>query len=701
VHELGGFETARLLPSAGADAPFGLHLVLDDAGREHAREPWVRLSEGDDAARVYLAAVMGDPGTLLELCALKLLPDVWPEGPTPPPSGATNPDLEERWERESARLAELSAQSPHVPRPVRLEGGDASPRLPPLVYARPGRSFFAPPCPRCRKPLAACRDEEWLAGAGLPSWATTLHRFLWCEACVRGSEPPVVYTTSRVASPRVSVRSPEDLLDELGKALREAFTEEEAAALVGAETARAVRAAPAGGSVRELFAFLTVTGSPFLLTVASPFDLEALADALGGRPWEERPSAAASADAFPSRWAWLVRPPAPSRRFLFPAESAGLDAVEILFLKLTAFRQIVEALVDTYRITGHAHLDLHPRHLLFELSGAGDGLPVFWTLKARLHGLSSAAVPLPAPGAPSVVLPGQGLAVPYAAPEVQEFRLAGHRPGEIVLTDILEEGTAARRFRLRGRLSDPYGLYPVPRPRDTILLSLPDPTLGFGFTGLAVRAAAGEIRPDEAVFSSDLLALEDSGVRRLRVALGTKLPGARYRVYPDFGTPTDLYALGVALLRLLLRNDDQDLAATLRAAERLGREVSALPPDARRDVALGALLKRTPESAPIVARAQIFWSRDERRANRPNAIPDPLWERTLLLALRLVTRVPGFSVAAGPEDFDPLFREEKIERILPEIVEILAELHALLFDRQPLHLEIQQILAEVREDVRP
>jgi hypothetical protein len=62
--------------------------------------------------------------------------------------------------------------------------------------------------------------------------------------------------------------------------------------------------------------------------------------------------------------------------------------------------------------------------------------------------------------------------------------------------------------------------------------------------------------------------------------------------------------------------------------------------------------------------------------------------------------VTGFSVAAGPADFDPLFREEKLERILPETVEILAELQALLFERQPLHLEIQQVLAEVLEDER-
>jgi hypothetical protein len=706
VQEPGGIETVRLLPPLGAIAPFGLHVVLDLAEPRGGRGPWVRLSEADDFARVYLAAVKGDQGSLLELCALKLMPDAWPDGATPATLGVTNHDLEDRWERENARLVELRALSPHFPRLVRIDAaGETAGRLPPLLYSRPGRSFFVPPCPRCRNPLSLCRDEEWLAGAGLPSFASTLERFLWCELCAKGPEAPTVYTTSPIGAPRAAVRSAVDLLDDLVRALREVWTQDEAVALVGAETANTVRALPAGSAAGagsgDFFTPLTFYGSPFLLTVAAPFDLEALADALGGRPWEELPVPSPRAGgAFPPRWAWLVHAPAPTRRLLFPSESSGLDAVEIFFLKLTAFRQIVEGVIDYQRATGRPHLDLHPRHLLFELAGAGDGLPVFWTLQARIHGLAAAAVPLPAPGSPTVVLPGQGLAVPYAAPEVQEFRLAGYRPGEFVFTDIDEEGTAARRFRLRGRLSDPYGLFPTPRPRDAIFLSLPDPTLGFGFTGLAVRATPGEIRSDEAAFESDLIELEESGLRRLRIALGTKLPGSRYRVFPDFGTPTDLYALGVSLLRLLLRNDEQDLAAALKAADRLGREVAAGAPEARRDVTLAALFKRAPDAALAFSKTQIFWGKDDRRGNRPNAIPNRLWERALLLGLRLVTRVTGFSVAAGPADFDPLFREEKLERILPEIVGILAELQSLLFERQPLHLEIQQVLAEIREDER-
>ncbi len=702
MQESEGIETARLLPPAGTNAPFGLHVVLDVPGTDPGRSPFVRLSEADDLARVYLAAVKGDDGTLIELCALKLVPDAWPEGVAPGALDLTNRDLEERWERERSRLVGLNAQSPHFPRLVRLDdpAGETGDRLPPLLFSRVERSFFVPPCPACKSPLSLCRDEAWLAHTGLPSYASSRERFVWCESCAQGHGAPTVYSTSKITTPGAIVRSAGDLLDDLQRALREVLTEEEAAALVGPQTAKAARADRA--NVRDLFTPLTFYGSPFLVTVAAPLDLESLADALGGRPWEEfEVRLARAGGALPARWAWLVKAPPPNRRLLFAQESSGLDAVEIFFLKLTAFRQILDGLVDYYRAAGRPHLDLHPRHLLFELSGAGDGLPLLWTFQVRIHGLAAAALALKAPGNPSVVLPGHGIGVPYASSEIQEFRLAGYRPCELVFTDLEEDSAGSRRFHVRGRVSDAYGLYPAPQPRDTIFLSVPDPALDFGFTGLSVRAVPGEIRSGEAVFTSELVALEENGLRRLRMALGTKIPGARYRVFPDFGTPSDLHALGVSLLRLLLRNDGQDVATVVRTAERLSREISGLAPgESRRGVTLSALLKRVPDAAGVFSKTQIFWSQDDRRAGRPNAVPETLWERALLLALRLVTRAAGFSVAATPADFDPLFREEKLERIIPEVVSLLAELQTLLFERQSVHLEIQQVLAEIQESER-
>ncbi|MFI5118907.1 MAG: hypothetical protein ACHQM4_00755, partial [Thermoanaerobaculia bacterium] len=67
MQEPGGIETARLLPPAGANTPFGLHIVLDVSAEGREQSPFLRLSEADDLARVFLAAVKGADDTLLEL----------------------------------------------------------------------------------------------------------------------------------------------------------------------------------------------------------------------------------------------------------------------------------------------------------------------------------------------------------------------------------------------------------------------------------------------------------------------------------------------------------------------------------------------------------------------------------------------------------------------------------------------------------
>ena len=697
-------ETARLLPVSRTDSPFGLHLVLDPSAPAGVRSPWVSLAGSDDAARVFLAAIRGG-GEAVLLCALKLLPDSPPGSDSRSAAAETNLDLEARWARERRRLVELRALSPFFPRLVEVDPalGELAETLPPLLYCRTTRTFLRPPCPVCREPLVLCRDDAWLSARALPTFSGSPHRILFCSTCSRGAATAAVYTTSALATGLATVGSADGLLADLGRALRETWSEEEGDAAVGEVAARAVRAlghAPgsAGPDFGEVFVTFTFCGSPYLLTAASPFDLDGLADALGGRPLDETgPGGQVRGTSVAVPWAALAPEAPPTRRFLFAPEGNGLDAVEVLFLKLTAFRQIVEALVEWYRASSRPHLDLHPRHLLFDVASDAGGLPAFWTLRARLHGVSSAVTPLPVPDATGVSLPGRSLSVPYAAPEVQEFHLAGERPAEVVLAAAEPEGRG--RFRLRGRLSDSYGLFPPPLPHDAILLTLADPAVDLGVTAVVLRADPGRSRSDETAFTSDPVAIDESAMRRLKAAFGARIPGARYRIFPDLGAPADLHSLGIVLLRLLLVNDAQDLPAVVQAVERLAREIArGGAATSRRPASLAQLLERVPDAAPRFAKAQIFWAEEDRMAGRPNAIPDPVWERVVLLALRLATRVAGFSAAASAADFDPLFREEKVERLLPELLSLAGELQALLFDRQALHLEVQQVLAEILLD---
>jgi len=68
-----GLEFAPVLPLE--PALFSLQLAL--SGAADASDPFVTLSEDDEFARVLLAAVKGDAGTVVEHCAVKLPRNVY------------------------------------------------------------------------------------------------------------------------------------------------------------------------------------------------------------------------------------------------------------------------------------------------------------------------------------------------------------------------------------------------------------------------------------------------------------------------------------------------------------------------------------------------------------------------------------------------------------------------------------------------
>ena len=65
-----------------------------------------------------------------------------------------------------------------------------------------------------------------------------------------------------------------------------------------------------------------------------------------------------------------------------------------------------------------------------------------------------------------------------------------------------------------------------------------------------------------------------------------------------------------------------------------------------------------------------------------------------------MTRIPGFAIATAPGDFVPEDPTGRIEQALREADEVVAELRALLVNRQPLHFEIQGVLAELLDEER-
>lgn len=697
-----GFPTARLLPPGDAPSPFGLHLVLGPlaGGAEEGPVP-LPLSSDEGASRVYLGALKGDADSVVELVAVKLLPNVLPEALSESSSRPTNRTLLERYAAERERLRSLRAEIPWFPRLLQPDGGpDAT--LPALLYDKPSRSFFVPPCASCGRPLELLDDEAFLRERRLPSHLETLHRLVGCPSCATTDRVIAVFSYDPVpAAADVPVGGPEELLKGLARALVRDWDEEQVKAFPSRACAEeALRLRREGGASLGDFAArwspFSFCPSPFLVTGLSPVKWDEWTDFVGGRTEAELVPGAApeslEAESCRRRVEWLRETLPPTGRFLYGHDGTGVDAVEVLYLKMTAFRQLAAAVLAFYRATGQPHLDLHPGHVLLDSYGAGSALPALWTFEVRLHGLAS-ATKTSSFGVEVVVPPFEPM-FPYAAPEILEFRLAARRPGDVYLSEI-EPADAGLGFRVEGRLSDPNGLFPKPEEPDWIHVTFPDEALGLGIDALVVRR-----KPDlpatyeELTFVSEPVDLDDAAVKRLRRSFGVRLPGARYKVYPRFGAPSDLHSLGVLLLRALSGGERTDFPLVLQSVQRAAtaavrtKEGDALS-------RLKAALAGEPATESLFERSRVFWKDEDRVPGRPNAIPPALFERSVLLGLRLVTRIAGFSLATAPGDFVPEDPTGRVEQALRETDEIVAELRSLLVHRQPLHFEIQDVLAEL------
>ncbi|MFN7987833.1 MAG: hypothetical protein U0529_10195 [Thermoanaerobaculia bacterium] len=696
--------TARLLPAGDAPSPFGLHLVLGPlaGGAEEGPVP-LPLSSDEGTSRVYLGALKGDADSVIELVAVKLLPNVLSESLAESAARPTNRTLLDRFSAERERLRALRAESPWFPR--LLQPDDAGGTLPALLYDKPSRSFFVPPCPACGRPLELLTDELFLRERRLPSYLETLHRLVGCSSCASTDRVIAVFSSAPIPGQAdVPVGGAEELLKGLARSLVREWDEELVKAFpcrAASEDALRLRR-EGGGSLGDFAARwspFSLCPTPFIVTGLSPVRWDEWTDFVGGR---------AEADLVPSsapesletesgrrRVEWLCETLPPTGRFLYGHDGSGVDAVEVLYLKMTAFRQLVDAVLAFYRATGQPHLDLHPGHVLLDSYGAGSSLPALWTFEVRLHGLASTSKSRSF-GVDVVVPPPEPM-FPYAAPEILEFRLASRRPGDVYLSEI-EPADAGLGVRVEGRLSDPNGLFPRPEEPDWIHVTFPDEALGLGIDALVVRRKEGvPASYEELTFVSEPVDLDDAAVKRLRRSFGVRLPGARYKVFPRFGAPSDLYSLGVLLLRALAGGERTEFPLLLQAVQRAAtaatrtKEGDAL-------TRLKAALAADAVTASLFDRAHVFWKDEDRVPGRPNAIPPQLWERAVLLALRLVNRIPGFSIATAPADFVPEDPTGRVEQALREADEVVAELRSLLVHRQPLHFEIQEVLAELLDE---
>jgi hypothetical protein len=623
----------RLLPLDAS--PFGVYLLRGPGS------DFLQAGTEPGRTRTYRAELRSETGAVLDRLIVKLPGEDREETLFPDNEPLSNGELEAQWAAVHADLLRLVGTADGLPE---LVLPSTSGFLPPLFFSPAENRLFPIPCPRCGGALHTCRDDAVLTAAGLPPYTTTSARFLACSAC---AEPQFWTGTPDEARGLPATSS----LDNLRAALKSTDTP------------------PKGWTVFNLH------DEPYLITRMAPVPFDAFVARLGGAGGEGDGEEGTGT--------------------LFAAEGSGVDAVEILTLKLAAFLQTVHALRQHWLLLGRPHLDLHPGHLAVEPGPRSGYLPDLWSFRVKLLGPSPGRVARLAPGI-EVPLPPPVPRAPFAARPVRDARLAGPSSGELLIERVAAEKDEGI-WRIEGTLLDPHGFYPPPGPRDWVQIAWPREP--FGNLRTSVARVDPRVAPQsvEMAVITEPLPLDPALAKRLGRAGGFRVPGVRYRIYPLLGVPEDLWSLGALLLRLVLVNDGQSLAALEPLLEAVPQGPVSELRGPRRTVekVLAGALEAAPER---LAKENLFHRAIDRTPGRPNAIPDDLWLRVLHLALRLAARDASFGLTPEPGGtfaWNEANPAAHLDEVLAEGEDLLRQLSAILFQRQLVHAEIREVIAEL------
>ncbi len=688
----------RLLPQGAS--PFAVYMVHREGELTEGTEPsFVEVGESSPTSRRYLAALVSESGLNLAELVVKLPVDATAEAffPDEGPS-SSNVAQELRWAAALSDLVRLQGAGGHFPElvlPGATPEGGTQPLLPPLLYCPTASRLFPIPCPACLAPLHTCRDDQVLARAGLPLFSSTTTRLLTCRACREAGRTEqflVTYPEGAGELAELAVKDMAALKRELGAELERRRGAGEPVPVeglpcpgcpeVGAclgfkevdKGAGAGKKKPRVATGNLGFAVFNSHDCPYLITRHVAASLTEFADRLGGK----RSTAGASESA--------------QGELLFSDEGSGVDAVEVLALKLTLFLQVLQAVREYYRRLKLPHLDLHPGQVAVELSEPGPYLPRLWSFRVRLLGGSSARL-FRLGETVEVVLPPRELRAPFCAPAVREFAQAASRRAELTIDRVVPEPSDATRVRLEGRLGDSSGILPRPGTRDFIVVVVPEDVEGLGGRSFLTQVDPRGTRGGGMAVTSEPVALDAVLVKRIERAGGMRVGTVRYKVYPQLGVEEDCFSLGVLLLRIVLVNDRQDLAAVTEIVDAVLRQQAAGSGagSVRAEDALAAALA---SHGGALAKANLFFAEADRVASRVNAVPDECWRDVLGLAFALLDEAAtaGRAGERSPGDLTLL------DGAVRQGEALLGRVLSVLFRRQLVNLEIQAVIAELLAD---
>ena len=384
-------------------------------------------------------------------------------------------------------------------------------------------------------------------------------------------------------------------------------------------------------------------------------------------------------------------------QYLFEQDAGGKLALEVLRLELTLFAQLCRAVVSLHRHAGTPHLAIGPGRAMVRIPSDRSGLPNLWNFRAMLIGLGN-AVPRELRVGDAAALPSRPYVGPrlidpvFSAPPLRELPLAD-QPGVLTLRRLVDGG-GGRTSVVADLVAETTDLREL-GDKDAVEVSVVQarPPLSFAFLASPAGAEGRALRlhgvPQE---------LDPDARGQLEQVLNQPLTRARFTIHPALDVPCDVHGLGMMLLVSLLANRTRTPAEVGKAvgdvavqAALYGRQHPTAGVDEVAEHVAGLL------AAGPFGKSDLFHD-PERHARAAEAIPDGLWLGALVLGLRAVTTIPGFSVCRSYSDFDPAHREVKVELLLGLVESLVREVDASLFGLPGRRREIRDAIARVARE---
>jgi hypothetical protein len=435
----------------------------------------------------------------------------------------SNAMLDDRWQKQAQAFEQMGTAE------TLLCGWETANPLPTFLDV----AALSPMCPKDERTGAywrLCRDEAVLQSRGLPSYAGSLHRYLYLPES--GAEMVLVPVTNGAP------------VNDHTRPLSE----------VCRNWTNMIPFNPAAGLI--------------LVTRHYPMDLDAFLDAIGGGTKRRRPGPSViSVDlgqGLPDIDGWI--PDCAGRLFL-DSQGKYSRLVEAFHLKLALLSDVVASVHSVIRCLQRPFLNLSEQSFRVDLSGRAGLLPFLWNARARL------------------VEPGDAVATNvettdltyYMSPLIGETSV--YRPA---VTSLPVRGRASLRVRkvvtdsrdavtVEGTLATQEHV--EPDRSDLVVLQL-----GLKSDDVCLYAhlsADSALAADEYRFRTLSHNLPADQVRDLRSSEGVLISEVPFEVIPLLSSPCDLYSLAVLAIRILLVDSCTNLPIAVDEMLSLAREVQA------------------------------------------------------------------------------------------------------------------------------